>query len=91
MREGFVSVVPSLVLPLFTWRQIEMKICGNAEIDIDALKKITQFEMPEGEQHPVAIMFWNVVQTFSNDDRAALLGFASGRRRLPAGTCKFVL
>ncbi len=86
MREGFASVVPSLVLPLFTWRQIEMRICGNAEIDIEALKNITQYDMPRGEQHPVAIMFWNVVKTFSNDDRAALLGFASGRRRLPAGT-----
>ena len=92
IREGFTSVVPAMVLPLFTWRQIEIKTCGNAEIDIDTLKKMTSFDMPGGENHRVAAMFWNQVKSFSNDDRAALLGFASGRRRLPAGmyTCMYV-
>jgi hypothetical protein len=95
MREGFISVVPALVLPLYTWRQIEMRICGNAEIDVDALKRICEFAMPGGDKHPVAVMFWNVVKTFSNDERAALLGFVSGRRRLPGGgffySCVWIL
>jgi hypothetical protein len=85
IREGFFSVVPSLALPLFTWRHIEMRVCGKAEIDMDVLKNITKFEIPGGDRHRVAVMFWNVLRSFSNDDRAALLGFTSGRCRLPAG------
>jgi hypothetical protein len=81
MREGFISVVPALVLPLYTWRQIETKICGTAEIDVEALKKITKCDVHAG----LSNMFWNVVKSFSNEDRAGLLGFASGQRRLPAG------
>ncbi len=89
MREGFCSVVPALVLPLLTWREIEMKVCGTADIDVDALKKITEHNLPGKDKHPLAIKFWNVVKSFSNDDRAALLGFAWGRRRLPAGACMY--
>ncbi len=76
-------MVPALVLPLYTWRQIETKICGNAEIDVEALKRITDCDF--GYFHPMHNMFWNVVKSFSNEDRAGLLGFASGQRRLPAG------
>jgi hypothetical protein len=82
IREGFVSVVPQLVLPLFTWRQIEMKVCGKPEIHMKELEKCFEFSSEGGTN---CVMFWNIVKTFSNDDRAALLGFASGRRRLPAG------
>ena len=84
IKAGFFSVVPSLVLPLLTWRDLEAKVCGTPIIDVEVLKKMTDHSLPRKDKHPVAVMFWQVVTGMSNSDRAALLAFASGRRRLPA-------
>ena len=84
IKAGFSSVVPSLALPLLTWRDLEAKVCGAPMIDLDVFKRITDHNLPRKEKHPVAVRFWQVVQDMSNSDRAALLAFASGRRRLPS-------
>lgn len=39
IREGFLSVVPEAALNLITWREIEIRICGNPEITIEELRK----------------------------------------------------
>ena len=83
IKAGFISVVPSLVLPLFTWRELEAKVCGTPIVDVEILKKMTDYNMPRKDKHPVAVMFWQVVTDMSNADRGALLAFANGRRRLP--------
>jgi hypothetical protein len=84
IKAGFTTVVPSLVLPLLTWRELEAKVCGTPVIDVEVLKKITEHNLPRKEKHPVAVMFWQIVSDMSNSDRAALLAFVSGRRRLPS-------
>jgi len=84
IKEGFSSVVPSLALPLLTWRDLEAKVCGAPIIDVDVFKKMTDHNLPRKDKHPVAVRFWQVVHDMSNSDRAALLAFASGRRRLPS-------
>lgn len=38
---GLASVVPSELLPLFTWKQLETLVTGNPEIDIDLLMSKT--------------------------------------------------
>lgn len=83
--DGFSTVVPRLVLPVMTWRELENTICGTPVIDPEKLKKITVYEnFSGGGTHPTAIMFWKVVEGMSNEDRGALLAFAWGRRRMPA-------
>ena len=37
-----------------------------------------------GDRHPVIIRFWNVMTTLSEAEKAAVVGFAWGRSRLPA-------
>jgi len=61
-----------------------IQVCGTPIVDVDLLKKMTEHNLPHKEKHPVAIMFWQVVGGMQNSDRAALLAFASGRRRLPS-------
>lgn len=39
MKEGFLSVVPEAVVNLMTWREIEIRVCGNPEISIEELRK----------------------------------------------------
>ncbi|EKX39710.1 hypothetical protein GUITHDRAFT_76204, partial [Guillardia theta CCMP2712] len=83
VKEGLHSVVPPVVFSLFTWRELEAKVCGTSEINVEALRKITDHNLPEKERNPVAVMFWKVVEKMTNSDRADLLAFAWGRRRLP--------
>lgn len=85
IKAGFYAVVPPLVLPLLTWRELEVRVCGRPVVDVPRLEAITQYDsFPGGAKHVVAAMFWRVVKDFSERDKGALLAFASGRRRMPA-------
>jgi len=84
MRAGFFSLVPTLGLQFLDWHQVEKLVCGTPIIDIALLKKITSYNNMSGnEDHPVAIMFWNVMESFTNEERAQVMAFAWGRRRMP--------
>jgi E3 ubiquitin-protein ligase HERC2 len=84
MRTGFFGLVPTLGLQFLDWHQVEKLVCGTPVIDIELLKKITSYNnMSDNEKHPVAVMFWNVMESFSNEERAQVMAFAWGRRRMP--------
>lgn len=37
MRRGLISVVPERALRLFTWRELEVLVCGDSYVDVDFL------------------------------------------------------
>ena len=67
------------------WRELEKLVCGTPVIDVALLKRITSYNssMPDGEKHPVAALFWEVMEGLPNEDRAQVMAFAWGRRRMP--------
>ena len=83
IREGLVKVVPSEVLNIMTWQELEFKVCGNPEITIEALKKSTRYDSSLSETSPRVKMMWAALEKFSNEDRSRFLRFITGRRRLP--------
>jgi E3 ubiquitin-protein ligase HERC2 len=84
IRSGFFSLVPTLGLQFLDWHQVEKLVCGTPIIDIEILKKITSYNnMPGDASHPVATMFWNVMDGFTNEERAQVMAFTWGRRRMP--------
>lgn len=42
MQAGLLKVVPQAVLDLFTWQELEKKVCGDPEVTVDALKKLSK-------------------------------------------------
>ena len=84
IRTGLIKVIPEAVLDLLTWEELELKVCGNPEITLEALKKSTRYDDTQGESHPDVKRMWKVVESFTNEDRSRLLRFVTGRRRLPA-------
>jgi len=84
-------VIPILPLGLFTWRQLEVLCTGNPEVDIDLLRDKTEYRglnnMGPNDRHIRA--FWNVLKSFSNEDRKRFLQFVWGRNRLPASSVGF--
>ncbi|NWR79369.1 HECD3 ligase, partial [Centropus unirufus] len=83
MQAGLLKVVPQAVLDLLTWQELEKKVCGDPEVTVDALKKLTRFEDFEPMDTRVQY-FWEALSNFTNEDRSRFLRFVTGRSRLPA-------
>jgi hypothetical protein len=59
---------------------LEFCACGERLIDVQVLRSLTDVSIPADQ----AVLFWRVVEEFSQEERAALLKFATGTPRLPA-------
>lgn len=42
MQAGLLKVVPQAVLDLLTWQEVEKKVCGDPEITVEALKRLSK-------------------------------------------------
>ncbi|XP_051556154.1 E3 ubiquitin-protein ligase HECTD3-like isoform X3 [Myxocyprinus asiaticus] len=83
LQAGLVKVVPQAVLDLLTWQEVEKKVCGDPEITVEALKRLTRYE--DLEQTDVRVQYlWEALMNFTNEDRSRFLRFVTGRSRLPA-------
>ncbi|CAI9732140.1 E3 ubiquitin-protein ligase HECTD3-like isoform X2 [Octopus vulgaris] len=83
IRKGLLQVIPEDVLRLTTWQELEKRVCGEAEITVEALQK--SVHLVDLEPNDLQVKhFWEAVKNFSNEDRSRLLRFVTGRRRLPA-------
>ncbi|KAM9326144.1 E3 ubiquitin-protein ligase HECTD3 [Gastrophryne carolinensis] len=83
IQAGLLKVIPQAVLDLLTWQELEKKVCGDPEISVEALKKLTRFEDLEATDTRVQY-FWEALNNFTNEDRSRFLRFVTGRSRLPA-------
>ncbi|TKS79447.1 E3 ubiquitin-protein ligase HECTD3 [Collichthys lucidus] len=83
MQAGLLKVVPQAVLDLLTWQEVEKKVCGDPEITVEALKRLTHYEDLEQSDSRVQYL-WEALTNFTNEDRSRFLRFVTGRSRLPA-------
>lgn len=82
IRGGLVSIIPPRALQLLTWREIELLVCGDPVVDVDLLKKHTQYDSYEADSEGVA-RFWRCFEILSNEERGKFIRFSWGRSRLP--------
>lgn len=87
VRDGFTSVVPAAVLPLFTWEEVELQVCGQPGVDIDLLQANTEYDDDISWSDAHIQSFWRVLRAFDDCDRSQFLRFVWARSRLP---CKAV-
>ncbi|KAM9469272.1 E3 ubiquitin-protein ligase HECTD3-like [Clarias gariepinus] len=86
IQAGLMKVVPQAVLDLLTWQEVEKKVCGDPEINLEALKHLTRYE--DLDQNDVRVQhMWEALTNFTNEDRSRFLRFVTGRSRLPAPIC----
>lgn len=45
VQAGLLKVVPQAVLDLHTWQEVEKKVCGDPEISVEALKRLSEFSL----------------------------------------------
>ncbi|GJQ86440.1 hypothetical protein Trydic_g10347 [Trypoxylus dichotomus] len=83
-REGLDSVVPILWLKLFNHNELQVIICGDAEeIDIQDMKSNTVYEGEFNGAHPTIILFWKIVEKFTDTQKKQLLKFVTSCSRPP--------
>jgi len=80
---GLCSVVPRALLCLPTWVDLALRVCGKHELDLQLLKRHTRYRAGVNETDPHVLLFWRVLENFTNNERRLFLRFAWGRERLP--------
>jgi hypothetical protein len=82
IQRGLCSIIPARFLSLLTWKELELEVCGSPDIDLDLLKQHTEYRGCVVHDAHIRY-FWNVLEKFSQLERAQFLRFVWGRSRLP--------
>eukprot|EP00923_Selenidium_pygospionis_P035169 GHVN01061327.1.p1 GENE.GHVN01061327.1~~GHVN01061327.1.p1 ORF type:complete len:449 (-),score=87.10 GHVN01061327.1:157-1503(-) len=84
LRRGLTQVIPAAVLAVFSPEELELILNGMTKIDVADWKKHTVYGGSYDEMSEVVGWFWDVVENdFDEEDKANLLQFCTGTRRLP--------
>ncbi|EQC37076.1 hypothetical protein SDRG_05303 [Saprolegnia diclina VS20] len=83
IKQGLCTIVPANAVALFSHDELEVRICGRAEIDVTLLMAHTEYDEDVSADDAFVQRFWRVLDGFSQDDRCAFLRFVSARSRLP--------
>ena len=65
---GLHSVVPSQLLILLTWHELEICLCGPPDVDIQVLKQNTEYR-GFSVTDPIIVNFWTVFEEFTNEGK----------------------
>jgi hypothetical protein len=79
VRDGLWTNFGFKAPPRLPGLAIEFCACGEKVIDVQILQRLTVVEIPKEE----GVIFWRVVEALSQEERAALLKFATGVPRIP--------
>eukprot|EP00455_Lapot_gusevi_P006094 TRINITY_DN125_c0_g1_i7.p1 TRINITY_DN125_c0_g1~~TRINITY_DN125_c0_g1_i7.p1 ORF type:complete len:540 (-),score=231.22 TRINITY_DN125_c0_g1_i7:115-1734(-) len=90
LRRGITKVLPVQVLNLLTWRELELLVCGRPTVDLDLLRRHTQYSGVTPDA-PHILYFWRVLQSFNQENRRRFIRFAWAQERLPADDQEFRL
>jgi len=78
IREGLMDVIPEPVLRIFEPLELGSIISGPVHVVIKDWRANTVYEDGYSATSPVVVMFWEVVRTFTEEQRRSLLLFWSG-------------
>lgn len=63
-------------------------VCGNPDVDVKLLESVTEYSGCSSSDAHVRL-FWQAMEEFDNEERAALVRFTWGRSRLPLTAAAF--
>ena len=71
IRRGLATVVPYRLLSLFTWRQLELLVCGRTEFDVDLLFANTVYDGCSASDEHI-VNFWKMMRERFDDEVGSL-------------------
>ncbi|KIK56337.1 hypothetical protein GYMLUDRAFT_47102 [Collybiopsis luxurians FD-317 M1] len=82
--EGLSEMIEPKWIRMFNQQELQILLGGvNAPIDLDDLRAHTNYGGLYDDNEPTIVAFWNVVKTFDQDQRRALLRFVTSCSRPP--------
>eukprot|EP00163_Fabomonas_tropica_P003775 TRINITY_DN1333_c1_g1_i1.p1 TRINITY_DN1333_c1_g1~~TRINITY_DN1333_c1_g1_i1.p1 ORF type:complete len:2228 (+),score=681.47 TRINITY_DN1333_c1_g1_i1:938-6685(+) len=81
--EGFHELIPRRLVSMFDPSELELLISGLPDIDIDDLRVHTEYGGGYNQSSPVIRWFWEVVSSFTNEEKAKLLQYVTGTSKVP--------
>jgi hypothetical protein len=88
IRRGLATIVPMRLMSLFTWDQLEMMVCGESTVNIALLRSVAEYSSCSSNDAHIR-NFWQVLEEFTEEEKAAFLKFTWGRSRLPLNAAAF--
>ena len=84
IRKGMENLLPVSLLSLFTASELELLVCGSAEINWEPLRANTAYRGAFTVDSKQIIWLWEELEAMSPDDRSHFLRFVWGHTRLPS-------
>ncbi|KDO20041.1 hypothetical protein SPRG_14189 [Saprolegnia parasitica CBS 223.65] len=89
IARGLKSIVHAELLAIFTWKELELLVCGRPTLNMELLKKKTEYS-PDMDSHDTLVLrFWRTLASFTPDEQQQFLQFVWGRSRLPFSEVDF--
>jgi len=80
--EGFHDLIPHRLIRIFNEKELEILISGRPTIDIEDLKRNTDF-VNYLKHDQIIVWFFEVLEEFDMELRTAFLQFVTGSSRVP--------
>jgi len=81
--KGLNDIIPAPLLTLLTWQDLQLRVCGRSTLDLEVLKRHTQYRGGIFPTDKHIQYFWKVLEEFNEEEKRLFLRFAYGRERLP--------
>ena len=65
------------------WQELQTLVCGSDTIDIDRLRRNTEYDEDISSDDPHIKLFWEVLRSFSEEEKSTFLRFVWARPSLP--------
>lgn len=80
--EGFHDLIPAELISIFDAQELELLISGLPDIDIDDLRGHTNYHTYKSTD-PIINQFWNILKSFTQEEKALFLQFVTGTSKVP--------
>uniref|UniRef100_H2ZAH4 HECT-type E3 ubiquitin transferase n=1 Tax=Ciona savignyi TaxID=51511 RepID=H2ZAH4_CIOSA len=80
---GFNEVIDLRLVSVFDANELELVICGTADIDLNDWRQHTEYRGGYYDLHPAIVNFWDALGQFDNERRLRLLQFVTGTSSIP--------
>ncbi|KAL3933083.1 MAG: hypothetical protein SGPRY_000437 [Prymnesium sp.] len=81
---GLSTILPARLFSLYTHHEFELMVCGTPDINVDDLRSHTRYGVSIDVNDAHVKIFWDVLESFTSQERSQFLSFIWGRNRLPA-------
>jgi len=89
LRAGLVRLLPGAALSLLTWEELQELVCGDKDINLELLKRHTEYGGGLTASSPRVINLWTVLADFTQHQRRRFVKFAYAQERLPTSDAGF--